>query len=181
VRACASRYWPNFGGVGGQKSLTNHAWIAHEPPTNHLQPLTNHWHIAHVNAYVSFGSDSQWMSVEWTWYVRCFCVIWRWGVSGRTWNRAVSNQFWRISTDGRPTHVPRIVTHTRRKNYAHRLMNYAHRRTVVRGILFNHSKLKITHKPPSTHIHLQSMTVHVRSTDVLRIRRTLRAETNICA
>jgi len=59
----------------------------------------------------------------------------------------------------RPTRVPRIVKHIRRINYAHRLIKKAHRRTVLRRILFNRSKLKITHKPPSTHIHFQSMTV----------------------
>jgi len=63
-----------------------------------------------------------------------------------------------------PTRVPRIVTHTRHINYALRLMNNTHN-------FFNRSKLKIMHKPPSTRIHLQSLTVH----DKLRIRCTLYA------
>jgi len=49
------------------------------------------------------------------------------------------------------------------------------------GKSFNRLKLKIKHIAPSTHIHLQSLTVHVWSTNVLRIRRTLRAEMKICA
>jgi len=52
----------------------------------------------------------------------------------------------------RPTRIPGIVTHTRHINYARRLMNNAHRRTDVHPIFLNRSKLKITHKPPSTHI-----------------------------
>ena len=187
-------------GVGDR----NHWRITHEPRTYHLQSLTNHWHIAHVDAYEQIRcsiprtldarpmheSLNQWMSVEWTWYVRGSCVIWTWGrrtdgeasVDVRGFEPVPTHKHWR------PTRVPRIVTQTRRinnarrrMNYAHRRMNYAHRRTVVRRKNFEPFKTQITHKPPSTHIHLQSLTVHLHSTDELRTRRTLRAETKICA
>ena len=35
----------------GHKSMTNHVWITYEPRKYYLKSLTNHWHIAHVDAY----------------------------------------------------------------------------------------------------------------------------------
>jgi len=96
VRACALRNWANF---------LNHWGITHEPPKYHLQSLTNHWHIEHVDAYVqilcsipqTFNAHPAHESL--TECAKHACVIWRWGVSG--WTCAVSNQFQHISTDGR--------------------------------------------------------------------------------
>ena len=111
-----------FFGVSGieitDESRMNHAWTAHVSLTiadesltyrarrriraNTVQYSTNIRRTPDAcQLFVSFVSDCQWMSVEWTWYVRGSCVIWTWGVSGRTWTCAVSNQFRRISTDGR--------------------------------------------------------------------------------
>jgi hypothetical protein len=191
VRACASRNWPIFRGVGGR----NHWQITHEPRTYHLQSLTNHWHIAYVDAneqrrcsiprtsyarptHESLTEHVQIRTLrERSTYKHFRSVI----VSGCQWNErntcAVHARYEReasVDVRGfepipthkhwRPTRVPRIVTHTRRINYARWLMNYAHRRTVVRRKNFetfktqNHAQtafdahpLTITDSPRSFH------------------------------
>jgi len=188
-----------FWGVGDR----NHWRITHEPRTYHLQSLTKHWHNAHVDAYEKIRCitprtldarpthDSlkeriqtrmlrkrQWNEVIRALFNRDMKVgFQKTDVGVRGFEPVLTHKHWRL------TRVPGIVTHTRHIHYARRLMNNAHRRTDVRRIFLNRSKLKTTHKPPSTHIYmyLQSMTVHVRSTDEIRMRRTLRAETKICS
>ena len=145
---------------------TPDAWI-----TDGARPNTHASWTFHVQALSFHGCQ---------WNERDMCAVHAWyergaSVDVRGFEPVPTHKHWR------PTRVPRIVTHTRRINNARRRMNYAHRHTVVRRKNFEPFKTQITHKPPSTHIHLQSLTVHVRSTDELRTRRTLRAETKICA
>ena len=143
--------------------------VFHEHST-HARRM-NHWRSATKHA--CFANVS-WMNVKRALFMRDMKVGRQWtDVDVRGFEPFLTHKHWR------PTRVPRIVKHTRDINYARRLKNSAHRRRKLD--FFNRSKLKITHKPPSMHIHLQSMTVLVRSTDELRIRRTLRAETKICA
>jgi hypothetical protein len=142
----------------------------------------NHWRCASKHArFANFPRTSKickWLSMDVSGMNVIRARFMRDMNVGCQWTDADVHGFEWVPTHKhwRPTRVPRIVTHTRRINYARRLMNYAHRRKKK----LNRSKLKITHKPPSTHIHLQSLTVHVRSTDELRIWRTLHAETKIC-
>ena len=93
------------------------------------------------------------------WNERDMCAVHAWyergaSVDGR--GRA------RFRTDACPAHSHAYSTHKQRTP-----THYAHRRTVVRRKNFEPFKTQKTHKPPSTHIHLQSLTVHVRSTDEL--------------
>ena len=159
----------------------------------HLQSLTNHWNIAHVDAfkeircciprtfdarlmervqtrtlrerstYKHFRSA---MNVIRARFMRDMKVGRQWTDVGLRGFEPVPHKHWR------PT---RVITHTRCIHYARRLMNNAH----VITNFFNRSKLRITHKLSSKHFYLQSLTVHVRSTNELRIRRTLRAEAKI--
>ena len=136
-----------------------HEHSTHARCMNHRRSASKHACLSNVPRTSTFVP-------RWTWYVRGDMK------GGRQWTDVDVRGFEPVSTHKhwRPTRVPRIVTHTWRIHYAHRLMH-----------IFNRSKLKITHKPSSKHIHLQSLTVHVRSTNELRIRRTLHADTKICA
>jgi len=171
VCACASRSWGVSGKEITDESRMNYAWTAHVLFTPTDESLTCarqfcKWKsvdVGGMNVIRALFMGDMKVGRQWT------------DVDVRGFEPVLTHKHWR------PTCLPRIVEHTRRINYARRLMNNAHRRTVVRRNIFFRSKLKITHKPPETHIHLQSMTVHVRSTDELRIRRTLRAETKMCA
>jgi len=104
--------------------------------------------------------------------------------AGRQWTNEDVRGFKPVPTHKHclQTCFPPIFTHTRRITYARRLMNNAHRCTVVRLNFFNCSKLKITHKQPWTHINLQSLSprlIRWRITHI--IWHTLHAETKICA
>jgi len=171
--------WRGWGGGG-----RNHWWITHEPRTYHLQSLTNHWNIAHVDAYEqircsiprTFDARPTHESLTKRVQTRTFrerstykhfrsainvirARFMRDMKVGRQWTDVDVRGFEPVLTHKhwRPTRVPRIVKHTRDINYARRLKNSAHRRTKLD--FFNRSKLKITHKPPSTHIHSQSLTI----------------------
>jgi len=110
---------------------------------NYWRSASKHARFANVPRTSQLVSGCQWNE-------RDTCAVNVWFKMGHQWMVKDVRGFEPVPTHKhwRPTRVPRIVTHTRRKN-----------------------------KPPSTHIHLQSMTVHIRFTDELRIRRTLRAET----
>jgi len=136
---------------------TPDAWI-----TDGARPNTHASRTFHVQA-ISFRDERDACAVR-AWYEGGASVDGRERARFRT-----SSDAYALTADA----CRCIVTHTRRINYTRRLMNNAD------ADFFNRSKLKITHKPPSTHIHLQSLTVHVRSNDELRIRRTLRAERKI--
>jgi len=128
VRACASSNLPElrcFGVKITDVSRMNHAWnrariiynywriteisrtlthckygaVLHEHST-HARRM-HHWRSAPKHARFTNVPRTSTFAPLWTWYVRCSCVIWRWGVSGQAWTCAVSNQFRRISTDGR--------------------------------------------------------------------------------
>ena len=176
-----------FGVSGVQitdESRMNHAWTAHVPFTitdeslkycarrriqaNTVQYSTNirrtpdawitDWTRPNTLASPTFHVQAS--VPRWTWNVRSSCDM----KVGRQWTDVDVRGLEPIPTHKhwRPTRVPRMVTHTRRINYARRLMDNAHRRIGVRRNFFNRSKLKITHKPHSTHIHLQSLTIHRR-------------------
>jgi hypothetical protein len=143
---------------------------------NHGRSASKHARFANLPHFVS---NCQWMSVEWTWYMRGSCM-------GRQWTVVDVRGFKPVPTQKhwRPTRVLRIVTHTRRINYAHRLMNYAHWRTVVRRenfepfktqnhaqTAFNAHPLTITDSPRSFHRRITHTTHAPRRNENLCIIR----------
>ena len=148
MRVCASRNWPNFRGVGSR----NYWRITHEPRTYQLQSLMNHWNIAHVDAYEQKGCiiprtfdarptheslkervQTRKLRERSTYKHFRFAMniirarFMRDMKVGRQWTDVDVRCFEPVPTHKhlRPTRVPRIVTHTRRINYARRLTNNA--------------------------------------------------------
>jgi hypothetical protein len=189
-----------FFGVSGGR---NHWRIAHKPRTYRLQSLTyrarqrirtnavqystnirrmNYWRSASKHARFAnvprFVSDCQWNERD-----TCAVHAWyeRWAsVDVCGFEQVPTHKHWR------PTRVPRIVTHTRRINYARRLMNYAHRSTVVRRKNFepfktqNHAQaafdahpLTITDSPRSFHRWITHTTHAPRRNEKLCVIRAL--------
>ena len=140
-----------------------HEHSTHARHMNHRRSASKHARFANVSG----------INVIRALFMRDTKVVRQWtDVDVRGFEPVPTHKHWR------PTRVPRMVKHIRRINYARRHVNNAHRRTVVLWKIFKPFK---TQNHAQTHIHLQLMTVHVRSTDELRIRRTLRAETKISA
>jgi hypothetical protein len=130
---------------------------------NHWRSASKHARFANVPRTSKF---CKWLSVDVSGvnvirarFMRDMNVGCQWtDVNVRGFEPVPTHKHWR------PTRVPRLVTHTQRIHYARRLMNYAHRRTVVRWKNFepfktqNHAQaafdahpLTITDSPRSFH------------------------------
>ena len=95
-------------GHSHSRSRTNHSQITHSMGKcacasrnwSNIRDVggRNYWRITHEHAWTANGSAMNMILARFMW----------WGVSGRTWTCAVSNQLRRIGTDGR-----RLTAHSR--------------------------------------------------------------------